>query len=181
MWNRMLYLLPVLIALGAGCADQASRNREEVARISEQHDRYMQEFGLAKAQFERENPMPVKVDLGEKGTLLIRDAGLEGRPGTEHLYVRFSYVNTTGRRLESATCTLTLYDRKTETEWSEAMDLKLPFGFEFGQDSSFTGSFRTPTRGIYRQDEWDWSLDITVVPIEEEYPTGGAGPGAGRR
>ena len=181
MRNRMLYLLPALIALGAGCADQASRNREEVARIAEQHERYMQEFELAKARFEHENPMPVKVDLGEKGTLLIKDASLQGRPGTEHLYVRFSYVNTTGRRLKSATCTLTLHDRKTETEWSETMDLKLPFGFEFGHESSFTGSFRTPARGIYRQGDWDWSLDITIEPIVEEYPTGGVGPGAGRR
>lgn len=175
MWNRMLYLAPVLLLLSAGCVDQAARNRQEVARIAAEHERYMQEFGLARAEFERENPMPVKLDLGERGTLLIQDAGLEGRPGTEHLWVRFSYVNTTGAPLDSASVTLTLYDRESETEWSETMDLKLSFGLNFGVDSSYTDSFRTPTRGIYRRSDWDWSLDVVVVPIEEEFPTGPSG------
>jgi len=174
----MLYLLQALLLLSAGCVDQAARNRQEVARIAEEHERYMREFELARAEFERENPMPVKVDLGERGTLLIQDAGLEGRPGTEHLWVRFSYVNTTGAPLDSASVTLTLYDRETGTEWSETMDLKLSFGLSFGVDSSYTDSFRTPVRGIYRRRDWDWSLDVEVVPIEEEFRSG---PGASRR
>jgi len=161
-----------------GCADQATQRQEEVARIAAEHERHVQEFEVARAKFRRENPMPLRLDLGDRGTLLIGEASLEGRPGTEHLWVRFTFVNTTPALLESARVVLTLSDRTTDEEWSETMDLGLPFGFRFSTDSSYTSSFRMPLDGLYLAEDWDWSIDVASVAADEELP---GGPGVGRR
>lgn len=178
MWIRNLQFIPLFVLLLLGCVDQKAQRREEVARIAEVHQRHVEEFEAARAKFRRENPMPVQVDLGDRGTLLLVEASLEGRPGTEHLWVRFTFVNTTPLPIDSARVTLSLRDRSTDETWSETMDVALPFGFRFGPDSSYTNSFRMPLRGLYQRDDWDWSIDLEAVPAELELRVG---PGAGRR
>lgn len=180
MQNRKLFL-PLAAALPlafTGCADHAALRQQEVARIAAEHERHVQEFEVARAKFRRENPMPLRFDLGDRGTLLVDEASLEGRPGTEHLWVRFTFVNTTPTPIESARVLLTLSDRTTDEEWSETMDLGLPFGFRFSTDSSYTSTFRMPLHGLYLAEDWSWSIDVTSVSAGLALPDG---PGVGRR
>jgi len=164
MWNRIFLLLLISLPGATGCLAPTTQHEEEVKRLTEAHERYLRSFHLAQADFHRANPMPVKLDLADRGTVLLSECSLEGRPGTEHLWVRFTWVNTTGHGLESVAVTLTLLDEATGTEWSEKIDLKLPFGLGLGAESSYTTSFRTPLRGLYLKEDWSWSLEVTTEP-----------------
>ena len=169
-WTPLTLALPIAAILLSGCVSPPNEGKREVELMAERHEQYMREFHLAQAEFERKNPVPIKLESQEHGTLIITACSLEGRIGNELVWVRFTYVNTTKFLIGSGKVVLTLIDTQTGTEWSEAIDMKLPFSHSFNEGSSFTSSFRMPTEGLHRRDGWDWRIEFeTTVLTPEEY------------
>lgn len=160
-------LLPLASLLLAGCQSAEEERHAEVERIAAQHAAYLEEFRLAQIEFERANPAPQRLDFGDQGSILIRECGLQGRPGTESLRVKFTYVNSTSRTLDSAHVFITLRDPESGSEWSEVIDVDVPFGLRFGPNSTHTSYFETPLRGIYRKPGWQWELSVQAEELIE--------------
>ena len=153
-------LLAAGCSLLAGCKTQAELNREEVQRISAAHDRYMQQMEMIRADFQRENPMPLKLDFGTEGTLVLRECQIAGLPGHEKLRLKFTFLNATGITLNQTTVTLTLIDRVNELEWSEIMDVSLPYNLKLGHNSSYSSFFEMPLEGLHLRGDWDWRIEL---------------------
>lgn len=144
-----------------GCQDTAQQLRhEEVQRIAAAHERYLKELEVARADFQRENPMPLKLDYGTSGTLLLHECSIAGLPGSEKLRLKFTFLNVTGLTIPSTKVVLTLIDKENDLEWSEIMELELPFGLAMGHNSSYSSFFEMPMNGLHRRSDWDWRVEL---------------------
>jgi len=153
-------LLVVAGCLVCACQNTARERQEEVRRIAEAHDRYVRELEVIRADFQAQNPMPLRIEFGTGGTLILHECGIAGLPGSEKLRVRFSFLNLTGLPIERSEVVLTLIDNQNELEWSEIMDLELPFGLSLGHNSSYTSFFEMPLEGLHRRGDWDWRIEL---------------------
>lgn len=161
--KRLIAIAALLLAGGpllVSCQNTATERQDEVRRIAEAHDRYLKELEVARANFQAENPMPLRLEFGTNGTLLLNECGISGLPGSEKLRLKFSFLNLTGITIESAQVVLTLVDRTNELEWSEIMDISLPFGLNMGHNSSYSSFFEMPLNGLHRRGNWDWRVEL---------------------
>lgn len=158
--HRLLPGALALLLLIVSCKSAEQERREEVQRIAAQHAAYMNEYQVAQAKFARDNPVPTRLEFGPDGSILVRECELQGRPGSESLRVKFTFVNSTSRTFDSAQVFITLRDPDSGTEWSEVIDVSVPFGLRFGPNSTHTSYFETPLRGIYTRPGWEWELSV---------------------
>ena len=159
--------IPVsFLVMAVGCLTACvtdNSDRAILERMATEHAQCLADFERARAELESRTPLPQEWDFGSNGTLLVRKVDLAGRPGKEFLKVRFTYVNTTGRRVKTARVTLTMRDPVTETEWTQEMDLTLPYKFTFTRGSSYSTWFEIPTYGAHRHPGWEWSLAVEAL------------------
>jgi hypothetical protein len=155
--------LPIAMCTLAGCSGDRELQHSELAEIAQHHDTDLYEFREAQAEFARDNPMPKRLEFPGEGTLLLHECTLEGYPGHEELWLRYTYVNTTGRVLDAARITLTISDPETHAEWSEDTKLILPLGFRLGPDSSYTTYVHVPTSGMNLHPHWQWKIRAQAV------------------
>jgi len=143
----------------SACATDNS-DREILERMAAEHALCVAQYEHARSELEARTPLPQEWDFGPEGTILVREVDLVGRPGDEILKVSYTYVNTTGRPVKTARVTLTFLEPETETEWSQEMDLTLPYRFKFTRDSSYSTWFEIPTNGAHTHEGWEWSLSV---------------------
>ena len=163
---RLPLILAAGLLAGLGCQAPHDADAEEVARLAAAHEAYLEAWQAEQLRFQRENLTPFQTDHGKSGTVIVQEAELVGRPGSEKLRVRFSFVNTSGVMMESATATLVVIDPENEVEWGEVMVMRLPLGFDFAHGSSFSSFFDIPLRGLWRKPGWAWRLDLEHGPRE---------------
>ena len=157
-------VLVVVLALGclSACATQDAE-RAILERMAAEHAQCLADFDRARLELESSTPLPQEWDFGPDGTILVHKVALVGRLGAEILKVTYTYVNTTGRSVKTARVTLTMRDPETETEWSQEMDLTLPYKFRFTRDSSYSTWFEIPTHGAHTHPGWEWSLAVEAL------------------
>ena len=153
-----------LLALGSlsACATDNSE-REILDRMAAEHALCLAQYEQARLELQAATSLPQEWNFGPQGTILVREVDLVGRPGDEILKVSYTYVNTTGRPVKTARVTLTFRDPETETEWSQEMDLSLPYRFKFTRDSSYSTWFEIPTNGAHTHEGWEWSLSVEAL------------------
>lgn len=158
---------PVLLFIGLGtllaCSGDRDHHRREIAEISERHDRELARFEEAKAEFARRNPVPAQLDFPGDGTILIHECEFQGYPGREEFRLLYTYVNTTGHVIDEARITLTLPGPDPDTQESREVRLKLPLGFRFNPDSSYTTHLQVPTHGSHLRPSWEWKIRPKAV------------------
>jgi hypothetical protein len=157
-----IVLLAALIAC-ASCNSSGQRERDELGEISAHHDFDLQQFQEVQAEFARRNPTPRRIDFPGQGTVLVHESSLEGYPGREELWLRYSYVNTLDHTIDAARITITLSDPETRSEWTETTHLALPISFRLTPDSSYTTYAHIPTRGIHLHPSWSWSIRAEAI------------------
>jgi len=159
-------LIPALALplLALGCASSGSEQRELLASIDEAHDAERERFHVAQQEFARRNPMPMQLDQGPNGTILVHECSLQGFPGHEELWLEYSYVNTTGKTLSRARVDFALTAPGTDDERRRNEVLILPFGFRLGPESCYTTYLRVPTEGLHTIPGWRWTLSAEAVP-----------------
>lgn len=152
------------LLLTPACRAPRDADHEEVERLAAAHEAYLEAWHAEQLRFQRENMTPFQTDHGAAGTMIVQEAELVGRPGSEKLRVRFSFVNTSGVTMESATASLVVIDPIEEIEWGEVMTMRLPLGFDFAHGSSYSSFFDIPLRGVWRKPGWGWRLDLEHGP-----------------
>jgi hypothetical protein len=164
MVMKMHRLLPVLgLACLTGCSHDRELARNELNEISAQHEIELQEFKESQDEFLRRNPMPRKLEFAGQGTLLLHECTLEGYPGHEELWLRYTYVNTTGHTIDAARVTITLTNPETRAEWSDTTELTLPISFRLTPESSYTTYAHVPTHGVQSNPKWEWKIRAEAV------------------
>jgi hypothetical protein len=156
----------LVLALGLlGAASCAGRrdHPQPLDEIAADHDFDLREFQEAQAEFARRNPVPRRIDVPGQGTLLVHESSLEGYPGHVELWLRYSYVNTTGHTIDAANVTITMRDPTTREEWSASEHLALPITFRMTPDSSYTTYAHLPTRGIHLHPGWQWEICAEAI------------------
>ena len=114
--------------------------------------------------------MPMRLDQGASGTVLVHECSLQGYPGHEELWLEYSYVNTTGQTLSSARVYFELGAPGSDEAIRRDEKLLLPFGFRLGPESCYTTYLRVPTRGLHEVPGWAWKLTATAVPAPPDAP-----------
>ena len=155
-------LVLALIAC-ASCNTSGQQERDELGQISAHHDSDLRQFQDAQAEFARQNPMPRRIDFQGQGTVLVHECSLEGYPGREELWLRYTYVNTLDHTIDAARITITLIDPETHAEWSETTHLALPISFRLTPGSSYTNYAHLPTHGIHLKPKWQWKIQAEAV------------------
>jgi hypothetical protein len=168
---RPFLLLTVLLPL-LGCAHDEEMRRRELAEISAQHTSAVVEFEHARSEFAHRYRAPEQLDFGQDGTILVDECALEGLTGHERVWVKYTYVNTTGASIDAARITLTLHDPDSggagvggggAGDRSQQTELKLPFTFRFSPDSSYSTHFEMPTEGIHLHPNWSWQIRAEAI------------------
>lgn len=157
------------LILLCGCSGDRRLQQSELAEISQHHQAELRQFETAQAEFARQNPMPKELDFPGEGMLLLHECTLEGYPGHEELWLRYTYVNTTGHVIDAARITLTLSDPATDTQWTEETNLELPLRFRLGPGSSYTTYMHVPTQGMHLSPQWQWKIRAEAL-IRPESP-----------
>jgi hypothetical protein len=160
-----------LLALTA-CSRDRAHQRRELDEISDQHASEVRELDEARAEFARKNPMPKKLEFPGQGTLLLHECTLEGYPGHVELWLRYTYVNTTGHTIDAARITLTLSDPARGEQWTDETELALPMLFRLGPESSYTTYTHVPTRGMHLDPGWKWEIRAEAVVRGESSGSG---------
>ena len=160
MRTLVLFLGPIALL---GCSHDRQARRAEVAELSARHQKELAWFESAQADFERRNPVPRQQDFEGDGTILVHECELRGWPGHEQFWLKYTWVNTTGRAVDEAHITITLLERESGAEQSEEMELSLPLLYRFGPDSSYTTNILVPLRGMPSPPDLDWSIRPRAV------------------
>lgn len=169
--NKLATLALGLTGLGltllTGCAAQRDAEKEELARIDARHQHALLAFKDAQDTLRNHTYLPQRREYGDEGTLLVRQAYLGGRLGSELLRVRFTYVNSTDRDVHTARVKLTLRDPHTRTQWYETVDLVPPYSFSLTPGSTYSSWFAMPTMGVHRSPSWSWDIELDTLGAGE--------------
>lgn len=131
-------ILAGLALLLAGCTAKGLADRKVVAEIAEHHERDHSRFDDAKADFALRNPVPLEFDYGDEGTIVADEVALEGFPGREELWFRYTWINTTGRTVDAVHVTLQVFDTESGFEVGQEMRLSPPLLTAFGPGSTYS-------------------------------------------
>ena len=154
--------LALLASSLVSCAGRGDRPTELDA-ISADHEFDVRQFQEAQSGFARRNPVPRRIDFPGQGTVLLHECSLQGYPGHVELWLRYTYVNTTGHTIDAANVTITMRDPRTHEEWSDSEHLALPITFRMTPDSSYTTYVHLSTRGIHLDPGWQWEIRAEAV------------------
>jgi len=132
----------------------------EALRVAHEED--LARFAAAEEALARRTSLPMRFDYPGIGTVLVDECELIGRPGKAFLRLHFTWVNTTTTTFPLVQARLTLFDPATETEWSQTLDMRLPYRLSMGPDSSYTSWFEMPTRGVHLHEGWEWEIDLRL-------------------
>lgn len=155
---RTLSLL-ALLALSS-CVISSSEQRYDVDEVAAQYSRDVATLHRAQAKLEREYPTPISQDFGAAGAIYIDEVALVGRPGHSKFRVHFTWVNTTETDYPVVDIRLTLTDNVLEAEWSETLEMRLPYRLRLTPSSSYTSWFEMPAHGVYLRDDWSWDIEV---------------------
>ena len=128
---RAIHLLPAVLlsALTAGCRMHSPERSAFLRTYADQHAVELKEFQREQDALIARTPMPMTLDLGEAGQLMIRELYLIGRPDKAWLRADFTYLNDTPVALGQASVVLVVSDPKTGVEASATRELDMPIGF----------------------------------------------------
>jgi len=162
---RATDLLPALLLLAA-CRHPAgpAPDRAELRSFADQHALELREFHLIQDDLVARTPMPMTLELGEAGTVLLHELYLIGRPEKAFLRADFTYLNSTGVPLGSAKVSLVIRDPRSGVEVAEARELDLPVGFALQPGSCYSSWIEAPTHGLHARAGWEWRIDVVAVP-----------------
>jgi hypothetical protein len=132
----------------------------DLEEVRAQYERDQAAFSRAQADLERRYPVPMRLDFEGAGSLFVDRVALVGRPGKAFLRIHFTWVNTTSEAYPVVDVRLTQRDSTTDIEWSETLEMRLPFKYSLGPDSSYTSWFESSTHGVHLREGWDWELHV---------------------
>jgi hypothetical protein len=155
MRSLVLFLGSIVLL---GCSQDRQVRRAEVAELSARHQKELAWFESAQADFKRRNPVPRQQDFEGDGTILVHECELRGWPGHEQFWLKYTWMNTTGRTVDEAHITITLRDQGSGAEQSEEMELSLPLLYRLGPDSSYTTNILVPIRGMHSPPALEWTI-----------------------
>lgn len=151
-------LLPLAL-LSAACAGQPERHFDP-AELRAQYERDQAVFRRAQADVEQRYPVPMRLEFSDAGAVFVDQVALVVRPGKAFLRVHFTWLNTGEVAYPVVDVRLTLRDAATETEWSDQVEMRLPYKHQLTPDSSYTSWFETPTHGLHLREGWTWRLEV---------------------
>ena len=154
----MLRLLPLAL-LCAACNSQPEQHFD-LAEVRAQYERDQDAFHRAQADVEQRYPVPMRLEFDDAGAIFVDQVALVGHPGKARLRVHFTWLNTGEVAYPVVDVRLTLRDAETETEWSDTLEMRLPYKHELTPDSSYTSWFETPTHGVHLREGWTWRLEV---------------------
>lgn len=155
----------VLLGLVACASNDRAAERALLARYDEVHRAEVAAFERAQAAFPTGFSMPAERTYEGLGTLIVSDCRLIGRPGKAFVRAEFTYVNTTGRRLDGVHATLYVDDPDSGESWGETLLMRVPYRYALTPDSTYTSWLDTPTKGVETKPGWSW--DLVLEPLEE--------------
>ena len=163
----MLRILLALLAIPliTACAGP-EKVKFDLEEATARWERDVANFERAQAWVERTWPVPQRLDFDEGGSVFIDRIALVGRAGKANLRLHFTWVNTAGKSYPVVDVKLTLRDLESDHEWSDSLEMRLPFKHQLTPNSSYTSWFDTPTHGLYLKENWEWEL--SVVPHERD-------------
>lgn len=159
----MRLLSVLLLPLALACSHDRQARRAELAEISARHQSEVAAFQEARAGFAQRNPVPREQAFADDGAILVHECELRGWPGREQFWLKFTWMNTTGRTVDAARISIELRDRASGVELSEEMELSLPLLYRMGPDSSYTTNVLIPLRGMASPPELEWTIRPRAV------------------
>ena len=162
MKHRLLAraLLPLAGALAAGCADEQEFRHREMQELSARHEAELRHYEDLRAEFAKRNPCPKRIEFPGQGSVIVHECSLRGLPGREEFWIKYTYLNSTGRGIDSAHILIRLQD-PAGTERTESSDARLPLGLRLGPDSSYTTFTQLGLEGMTKIGELQWTIEVT--------------------
>ena len=154
--------LPVIALapfLGSGCADDEALRHRETEAIAARHETELRHYEQLRADFARRNPCPRRLEFPGQGTVLVHECSLRGLPGREEFWLKYTYLNSTGRVIESAHVVVKVRD-VSGSERTESSDARLPLGLRLGPDSSYTTFTQIGLEGLAKIGELEWAIEV---------------------
>lgn len=139
-----------------------------VAALAANHDLERESFAYEQGRFARTLSLPETVPLGDHGTLIIRECALLGWSQKAYLRAKFTFVNTTGKRIKTPRVWLIIEDPVTGEEQASWIDLTLPLGLAFHSESSYSSWLDVGMKGLHRRDGWTWRMEVELLEKEPE-------------
>ena len=156
----MLRTLTLTLLLACSACSVTPEQRFDLEEVRAQYERDQAAFGRAQADLERRNPVPMRLDFEDAGSVFVDRVALVGHPGSAFLRVHFTWVNTSGEAFSVVDMRLTQRDTGADLEWSQTLEMRLPFKYSLGPDSTYTSWFEVPTHGVHLREGWDWELHV---------------------
>ena len=154
--------LPVMALaplLATGCADDETLRHRETDAIAARHEAELRHYEQLRADFAQRNPCPRSLEFPGQGTVLVHECSLRGLPGHEEFWLKYTYLNSTGRAIESAHVVIKVRD-VSGSERTESSDARLPLGLRLGPDSSYTTFTQIGLDGLTKIGELDWTIAV---------------------
>jgi hypothetical protein len=154
-------LVPSLL-LPAGCNSEEAQRHREMEEISARHEAELRHYEELRAEFARRNPCPKRIEFPGQGSVIVHECSLRGLPGHEEFWIKYTYLNSTGRGVESAHILIKLRD-VSGTERTDSSDARLPLGLRLGPDSSYTTFTQIGLEGLSKIGELEWSIEVVAA------------------
>jgi hypothetical protein len=161
----------VFISVGAiavaSCASSDKQRHDEIYAIASVHKSELSRFELAESEFARRHPMPRRLELHGHGTLIVHECVLQGYPEREELWVKYTWVNSTGHEVGPVHVTIAARDPASQNSRSEEVVLDPILRAQFGPDCTYTTFLRLPLAGMQIGTDLEWTIDARA---ESESP-----------
>jgi hypothetical protein len=157
-----LLLIGLASILGSGCADEAAQRHREMELLSARHEAELRHYEDLRAQFAERNPCPKKIEFPGQGTVIVHECSLRGLPGREEFWIKYTYLNSTGRGIESAHILIKVQDAYGN-ERTDSSDARLPLGLRLGPDSSYTTFTQIGLEGLSKIGELEWTIEVVAA------------------
>lgn len=152
-------LFLIACVLGSSCADEAALRHRDVEMLAARHEAELRHYEDLRAQFAQRNPCPKQIEFPGQGTVIVHECALRGLPGHEEFWIKYTYLNSTGRGIESAHIRIQVRD-VTGAERTDSSDARLPLGLRLGPDSSYTTFTQIGLEGLVKIGELEWSIEV---------------------
>jgi hypothetical protein len=152
-------LLALALVLACGCADEQAQRHREMEAIAARHEAELRHSEELRAEFAARNPCPRRIEFPGQGSVLVHECSLRGLPGQEEFWLKYTYLNSTGRGIDCAHVVIRLRDA-AGTERSESSDARLPLGLRLGPDSSYTTFTQIGLEGLTKLGQLEWAIEV---------------------
>jgi hypothetical protein len=158
---RRLALVSLLLL--ACCADDSTRRHRELEAFDRERTASIARYTEIRRQFESRNQMPLRLDLGEDGTLIVLECRLEGIPDEEAFWLKYTWINTSKHAVRGVEVTIVLRDPASGREQREEVLLDPPLGGALGRDSSYTTFLRMPLKTVPVSADLQWEIRVRAL------------------